>query len=73
MSVDFNKSYSSCASWDDQVEYWRAANQLSKSWKIKDGNFNEHFDNIKNEYIVKKSSSSCKFSDIKGIIYGGTP
>lgn len=71
VTLDMSQPSESNSSWDDQTEYWRVANQLSTSVKIKDPHFREHFDNIKNEFVVKKSSASCKLSDIKGIIFGG--
>lgn len=61
---------SSCES-EDPTEYWRAAQHLGNTVKIRDDRLKQHFVNIQNQYVTKVSDSSCRIEDITGILYGG--
>jgi hypothetical protein len=70
-SIEMSESAELSEELEDPTEYWRAAQHLGDTIKIRDDHFKQHFQSIQNEYITKVSESSCKIEDIIGILYGG--
>lgn len=65
------QSIDDTSEFEDPTEYWRIAQHLGDTIKIKNETYKHHFDNIQNQYIMKVSDSSCKVEDVNGIIFGG--
>lgn len=70
-SLELSETGESSCGWDDPTEYWRAAQHLGDTVRIKDYRYRPHFENIQNQFVTKVSDCSCLLSDITGILYGG--
>ena len=69
--MDSDACQEESSEFEDQTAYWRIAQHLGATIKIRNEEYRRHFESIQNQYIQKESECGCRIDAIKGIIFGG--